>query len=129
MDIIHRLPPLVGFYEVVKYLDPRLLQIQFYKDEKNTFSSQDMIAYSTRYVEGHDISGNLIYNIIIKNGCRLYLCLSQIQKANGKHRYYLTFVKRNGCELHYSSLFAGKDMESAVFNYLEHVSDYGQTDL
>ena len=126
MDIVHRLPPLVGFYEVVKYLDPRLLQIQFYKDE-NTFLSQDMIAYSMRYVEGHDISGNLIYNQIIKNGARFYLCMSQIQKANGKHRYYLTFVKRSGSALHYSSIFAGKDMESAVFRYLEQVSDYGQT--
>lgn len=128
MDIVHRLPPLVGLYEVVKFLDPRLLQIQFYKNE-NPFTSCVPFSYSPRYVEGHDTSGNLIYNRIKKNGTHLYLLMSQIKKKNGKHRYYLTFVKEQWTsieiELRYSSIYAGKDMESAVFKYLEHVTDYG----
>ena len=112
MDIVHRLPPLVGIYEVVKFLDPRLLQIQFYKNES-------MFSYSSHYVEGHDIYGNLIYNMIKKNGRRYYLLLSQMDTY-----YYLTFVEEED-KGKYTSVFAGKDMESAVFQYLEEVTQYG----
>lgn len=114
MDIVHRLPPLVGLYEVVKFLDPRLLQIQFYKNES-------MFSYSSHYVEGHDIYGNLIYNMIKKNGRRYYLLLSQIKNTD---TYYLTFVEEED-KGKYNSIFAGKDMESAVFQYLEEVTQYG----
>ena len=128
MEIVHRLPPLVGLYEVVKYLDPRLLQIQFYKNE-NPFTSCVPFSYSPRYVEGHDTSGNLIYNRIKKNGTPFYLLMSQIKKPKGRHRYYLTFVEEqwicSEIELKYSSIYAGKDMESAVFKYLEQVTQYG----
>ena len=119
MDIVFRLPPLVGLYEVVKFLDPRLLQIQFYKSETTFIAS----CGSLRYMEGHDTSGNLIYNRITKDGISFYLLMSQIQKPNGKHRYYLTFVEeRVGC---YSSVYAGKELESAVFLYLEQVNEFG----
>ena len=122
MDIVQRLPTTVGLYDVVKYLDPRLLQIQFYKNE-NMFANRDIFSYSPRYVEGHDISGNLIYNLIKKNGKMFYLLLSQIRKRNGKHRYYLTFVESEMQQ--YSSIYSGNDMGSAVFQYLEEVSTYG----
>ena len=120
MDTVQRLPPIVGLYDVVKYLDPRLLQIHFFKNE-NMFPDRHMFS---RYVEGHDIAGNLIYSVIEKNGgTRFYLLLSQIRKPKGKHRYYLTFVESE--MLHYSSIYTGKDMGSAVLRYLEEVTNYG----
>lgn len=111
MDTVHRLPPSVEFYEVVKYLDPRLLQIQFYKNE-HMFCSSPV---------AHDKSGNLIFDRIRKNGTVYYLLLSQEQEPNGgSHSYYLTFVEEKGL----TSVFAGKNMESAVFQYLEQVADF-----
>lgn len=114
MDIVYRLEPLVGFYEVVKYLDPRLLQILFYKDESIVVSSDS---------HGHDISGNLIYHIIQKNEKSVYLLLSQTRELDGDLLYYLTFIEKESSQ--YYSVFAGKNMESAVSRYLEEVTGGG----
>jgi hypothetical protein len=113
--IVYRIKPVVELYEVVKYLDPRLLQIQFYKNE-GVFSCN-----SSLYDEGHDISGNLIYNIIKKNGKSLYLLLCQSRFGNPE--YYLAFIETE--TLQCSSVYAGKNMESAVSLYLEEVTTYG----
>lgn len=113
MDIVYRLEPQIGFYEVVKYLDPRLLQVQFYKTEC-LFSSNRPL-----YFEGHDISGNLIYNMIEKNGKSLYLLLTQTRELE----YYLTFVEKESQESY--SVLAGENMECAVYQYLEEVSSFG----
>jgi hypothetical protein len=59
--------------------------------------------------------------MIKKNGRRYYLLLSQLKNSD---TYYLTFVEEEDKEKH-TSIFAGKDMESAVFQYLEEVTHYG----
>lgn len=115
---VYRIKPVVELYEVVKYLDPRLLQIQFYKNN-GLFSCN-----SPLYYEGHDISGNLIYNIINKNGKSLYLLLCQSrEQQDGNPEYYLAFIEKE--TLQCSSVYAGKNMESAVSLYLEEVTLYG----
>lgn len=145
MDAI-RVPPIIGVYDVIKYINPRMVHLQFLQDASSgrvfMMDGQDNILQRftafrhPRYYEAHDRSGDLIFERVKLDDVLVTVTLSLIEKANGKHRFYLTFVR----ELHtfielegshvpmnylkYSSKFVGKTVDAAVFEYLDFVSRY-----
>ena len=141
-----RVPPVIGVYDVIKYINPRLVHLQFLQDTSSgrvlMMDGQDdklqqFVTYRhPRYYEAHDRSGDLIFERVIIDGVLVTVTLSLIEKPNGKHRFYLTFVREfhtliesGGSHvpmnhLKYSSKFVGKTIDAAVFEYLDFVSRY-----
>lgn len=117
MNIVRRLPPLVAFFNVIGYLDPRLLKIQWV-DLDAIYTGQDS-SYHAKYILAMDERSERIERIILRNGDTCNLMLSKIvkKKAN-KTRYYLTFERMVEHERIYSSLFIGCDLEQALLSFL-----------
>ena len=147
--ICERLPPQVGYYEIVKFLDPRLLNISFKilddiewnypKSQRFTYINKDdnyKIAYDldripiTKSVHMYNRHGDMEHNTV-------YLC----QKIeNDVKMYYIAYVVtefgnpsyncRSQCgdcyeEVGYMYMtyqYASNDLETAIFKYLD-ISD------
>lgn len=140
LNIIGRVSPQIGVYDVIKYVNPRLLHIQFFEDGsfgrefmvygKDNDDQRFMTSRFPRYLEAHDRSGELIYNRVKINDLTYTITISLVWRADGKHRHYLTSIHESrSCNnmnfLDYDYEYIGQTLEDAIFKYMEHVSEYG----
>jgi hypothetical protein len=139
-NVIGRVSPIIGVYDVIKYVDPRLLHIQFLADGsfgrefmingKDNEDQRFMTSRFPRYLEAHDRSGELIYNRVKINDLTYTITISLVWRANEKHRYYLTSIheSRSGNTMNFLDCdyeYIGQTLEDAIFKYMEQVSEYG----
>ena len=118
--VIGRVPPVIGLYDIIKFVNPRLLHIQFLEDVY--FGSTVQTTKQPDYLEAHDRSGDLIYTSRInKNGLESAVTISLIWDANGKHKYYLTSIHVNSSKnvLDYSYEYIGETLEDAIFKFID----------
>lgn len=152
--ICERLPPQVGYYEIVKFLDPRLLNISFkiLDDIVYAFPKFQRFSYINKddnYKIAHDLDRIPISKTVhmynrhgdMENNT-VYLC----QKIeNDVNMYYIAYVVtefdnppcncRSQCGYCYEEVgymymtyeYASNDLETAIFKYLD-VSDDEHTD-
>jgi hypothetical protein len=152
--ICERLPPQVGYYEIVKFLDPRLLNISFkiLDDIEWNYPKFQRFSYVDKddnYKFAHDLERNPIsksvhihnrYGVMEDN--IVYLCQKM---ENNVKIYYIAYVVtkfenppcncRSECGNCYEEVgymymtyeYASHDLETAIFKYLD-ISDDEDSD-
>ena len=140
VPIVGRVSPTIGVYDVIKYVNPRLLHIQFLADAsygrelmiygKDNENQEFMTSRFPRYLEAHDRSGELIYDRVEVDEVDYTTTISLVWKANGRHRYYLTSIREsrsyNGCHCGYQDCRYADCGE--MMNFLDYNYEYiGQT--
>lgn len=152
--ICERLPPQVGYYEIVKFLDPRLLKISFkiLDDIEWNYPEFQRFSYVNKddnYKIAHDFEGNPItksVHMYNRHGemedNTVYLCQKM---ENNVKIYYIAYVVtefenppcncRSECGNCYEEVgymymtyeYASHDLETAIFKYLD-ISDDEDSD-
>lgn len=152
--ICERLPPQVGYYEIVKFLDPRLLNISFkiLDDIEWNYPKYQRFSYINKddnYKIAHDLERNPISKSVrIRNrhgemeDKTVYLC-KKIE--NNVIVYYISYVvtvfETPPCDclsecgncyeevgyMYVTYEYASNDLETAIFKYLD-ISDDEDSD-
>ena len=142
------MPPSVGMYEVIKYLDPRLINPVFREPGeyiRNIKGWHDEVNYGTSYYLAYDKETDEAIKDYIKIKGKTFKILLSCIYAKKKIRYYITFESYteepyscncrdpdcddNSCGMmatifYYQSEYVGNDLEKAIFCYLDYVSEY-----
>lgn len=140
MDIINRMPPLLGMFEIVKFLDNRLVNPKFRDPDEYICQMRGFhndVCYGLKYSLAYDKN-----DVVIKDSIRInnkfYQILFSCIKKKKKTRYYITFESYTSEPYHmedpydgpmcytftYKSLYVGNNIEKAIFCYLDYVSMY-----
>ena len=91
MEIVHRLPPQVGYYEILKFVDPRFMDPIFLNMNYNFRSLHycshiDNTNFNGKYYTAFDRSRKRIETMISIDGDKYNLLLSRIDKNSGKNK-------------------------------------------
>tara|TARA_B100001063_G_scaffold246840_1_gene287937 strand:+ start:3579 stop:4073 length:495 start_codon:yes stop_codon:yes gene_type:complete len=148
MYLARRLPPLVGMYEVIKYLDPRLINPEFREPGEYIRDIQgdyDDVNHGTSYYVAYDKKTDEAIKDYIKIKGKTFAILLSCIYAKKKTRYYITFEyyteEPYSCDCRdpecddytcgtmarnftYQCEYVGYDLEKAIFCYLDYVSEY-----
>lgn len=148
---LNRVPPEVGYQEIIKFIDPRLLNIKFriLNDIEWDYPKFQRFSYVNKddnYKIAHDIESNPIsktIHVYNKHGeidiYDVYLCS---KNKNNVSKYYIAYVitefetphcdcRSGQCENCYEEVgymyityeYASDDLASSIFKYLDICDD------